>query len=105
MQLAKRKALELEDFGKEGDKAEEEKFDEEVTKEGVQLMEDILRTWSSTISGGGDGDVEMGDATTEGDNNEEDYEAQLNQLKAILEEYGPAIRKNTWLQDVVQNLQ
>ncbi|KAJ3503070.1 hypothetical protein NMY22_g18379 [Coprinellus aureogranulatus] len=95
IKLAKRKAIELEDFGKED---KETKFDEETTREGVQIMEEILRAWASNQDA--DEDVVMGDA-----DDEDSYEAQLKQLKDVIQKHHDAIQKNAWLQDVVMNLQ
>lgn len=114
IKLAKRKAIELEDFGKgvpsdfihtyggfDADEPTEEdkenKFDEETTKEGVKIMEDILRAWAGDRDR--DEDVVMADA-----DGEDSYEAQLQKLKEVLQQHGAAIQNNAWLQDVVNNL-
>ncbi|KAJ3545219.1 hypothetical protein NMY22_g2523 [Coprinellus aureogranulatus] len=95
IKLAKRKAVELEDFGKED---KETKFDEETTREGVEIMEEILRAWASNQDA--DEDVVMGDA-----DDEDSYEVQLKQLKDVIQKHHDAIQKNAWLQDAVMNLQ
>lgn len=97
IKLAKRKAVELEDFGKED---RETNFDEETTKEGVRIMEEILKAWVSNQDG--DEDVVMGDAN---DDDGDSYEAQLKQLKDVIQQHSAAIQNNAWLQDVVMNLQ
>ena len=97
IKLAKRKAVELEDFGKE---EKETNFDEETTKEGVRIMEEILKAWVSNQDG--DEDVVMGDAD---DDDGDSYEAQLKQLKDVIQQHSAAIQNNPWLQDVVMNLQ
>ncbi|KAJ2912918.1 hypothetical protein MD484_g7501, partial [Candolleomyces efflorescens] len=98
IKLARRKALELEDFGKV-DKEELEKFDEKTTKEGVEIMESILRSWVSQTTAmdveGCDDDIEMGDDT---------FETQLKQLADCIRAQGGAIENNAWLKDVIESL-
>ncbi|KAF8067657.1 DNA mismatch repair protein [Lyophyllum atratum] len=96
VKLAKRKADELEDFGT--DKAsEEDAMPAEVTEEGLQVMEDFLRAWSSQTSVGDGEDVVMVDA-------DEDPEAQLQELRKCMEDFRPRIEKNRWLQSVLGSL-
>ncbi|GLB39260.1 putative component of the post-replicative DNA mismatch repair system (MMR) [Lyophyllum shimeji] len=96
VKLAKRKADELEDFGTE--KApEEDAIPPEVTEEGLQVMEDFLRAWSSqTPSGATDEDIAMEDV-------DEDPEAQLQELRKCMETFRPRIEKNPWLQSVLRS--
>jgi len=97
VKLAKRKADELEDFGTE--KAPEtDDIPVEVTEEGLQVIEDFLRAWSSqTSSGDGDEDIVMADA-------DEDPETQLQDLRRCMESFRPRIEKNRWLQSVLGSL-
>ncbi|KZV76588.1 DNA mismatch repair protein [Peniophora sp. CONT] len=100
VQLARRKAAELEDFGgveKEGDMDVDQELPEEVVEEGVRLVEQLLRKWSSTKGTDGE-DVVMGD---EG---EDDVEAQLNELRACFEEAGPALQENAWVKNLLASL-
>ena len=78
----------------------ETNFDEETTKEGVMIMEEILRAWASNQDG--DDDIVMGDAD---DDDSDSYEAQLKQLKDVIQQHAAAIQNNAWLQDVIINLQ
>ncbi|KAG6876663.1 hypothetical protein C0993_001408 [Termitomyces sp. T159_Od127] len=94
IKLAKRKADELEDFGTG---PEEEVMPTEVTEEGLQIMEDFLRTWSSQPSVNDDEDVVMTDV-------DQDADVQLQDLRKCLEEFRPRIEKNPWLQSVLSSL-
>ena len=81
------------------DKEELEKFDEKTTKEGVEIMENILRSWVSQTTAmdveGCDDDIEMGDDT---------FETQLKQLADCIRAQGGAIENNAWLKDVIESL-
>ncbi|KAG5644351.1 hypothetical protein DXG03_008648 [Asterophora parasitica] len=95
VKLAKRKADELEDFGTES-KVSEAAMSPEVTEEGLQVMEEFLRKWSTStsFSGGDDEDVVMADA-------DDDPDTQLQELRNCMEELRPRIEKNRWLQSVL----
>ncbi|KAG6888939.1 hypothetical protein C0995_004794 [Termitomyces sp. Mi166 len=97
IKLAKRKADELEDFGTDIAGPEEEAIPADVTEEGLQIMEDFLRTWSSLPSGDDGEDVVMGDV-------DQDPDAQLQELRQCMEEFRPRIEKNRWLQSVLSSL-
>ncbi|KAF9459138.1 DNA mismatch repair protein [Collybia nuda] len=97
VKLAKRKADELEDFG-HVDKDKDDRISKEVTDEGIQVMEEFLRAWSTRGSGDDGDDVIM----AAGD--DQDPEAQVQELKACLEEFRPRIESNQWLQSVLSSL-
>lgn len=69
----------------------------EVTEEGLQIMEEFLRTWSSHSSINDGEDVVMTDA-------DQGADAQLQDLRKCLEEFRPRIEKNCWLQSVLSSL-
>ncbi|KDQ60242.1 hypothetical protein JAAARDRAFT_32621 [Jaapia argillacea MUCL 33604] len=96
VKLAKRKAEELEDFNTD-DHASEPQHSKEVTDEGIQIVEQLLRTWASRIPDEVDGeDVVMSDDTT--------AEAQLEELKRCFEEFKPRIEANPWVQYLLSSL-
>ncbi|KAG6809946.1 hypothetical protein H0H92_013995 [Tricholoma furcatifolium] len=97
VKLAKRKADELEDFGTDTRDSEEHAIPVEVTEEGLQIMEDFLRTWSAQPSDIDGEDIIMGGG-------DEDAEAQLQQLQKCLAEFRPRIENNRWLQSVLTSL-
>ncbi|KAG6841000.1 hypothetical protein C0991_002780 [Blastosporella zonata] len=93
VRLAKRKADELEDFGND---SEEDAITPEVTEEGLKIMEDFLRTWSTQPSSQ-DEDVVMADG-------DEDADSQLRELRQCMEAFRPRIENNRWLQTVLSSL-
>lgn len=97
MQLAKRKADELEDFAV-GQHPEPQHSDE-VTEEGIQIVEELLRTWAeSTSAAGTDGeDVVMEDAS-------ESVDAQLEELRRCVDAFRPRIEGNAWVQSIIAAL-
>ncbi|KAG6830769.1 hypothetical protein H0H87_007168 [Tephrocybe sp. NHM501043] len=96
VKLAKRKADELEDFGIDV-KDSEEAIPAEAVEEGLQIMEDFLRTWSTQPSSNDGEDIVM----TDGDG---DADSQLKELRKCIEEFRPLIEKNLWLQSVLSSL-
>ncbi|KAG6879842.1 hypothetical protein C0992_010800 [Termitomyces sp. T32_za158] len=112
IKLAKRKADELEDFST-GKRIrihpshsflsciligpEEEAMPSEITEEGLQIMEDFLRTWSSHPSVNHGEDVVMADV-------DQDADVELQDLRKCLESFRPRIEKNRWLQSVLLSL-
>ncbi|KAH8826795.1 muts domain V-domain-containing protein [Flagelloscypha sp. PMI_526] len=92
VKLAKRKADELEDFGT--DDSKQEKFSDEVTSEGVQIIEKIMKEWTSDK----DGDALMEDV------NHDDTERQVEELKRIMAQYKGDIEGNAWLGSVIDSL-
>ncbi|KAG6917777.1 hypothetical protein DXG01_001182 [Tephrocybe rancida] len=97
VRLAKRKADELEDFGTDTKASEEDGIPAEVTEEGLQIMEDFLRTWSTQPSAHDGEDVVM----TDGD---EDADTQLQELRNCMQAFRPRIENNLWLQSVLSSL-
>ncbi|KIJ61455.1 hypothetical protein HYDPIDRAFT_137783 [Hydnomerulius pinastri MD-312] len=92
VKLAKRKADELEDFAV-GQHPEPQHSDE-VTEEGIQIVEDLLRKWAQTSSTDGE-DVIMEDVSPE---------AQLEELRRCVEELRPRIEGNAWVQSMITSL-
>lgn len=73
----------------------------EVTEEGVQLVEDMLKAWAARVSSldstvGDDEDVVMADDMSP--------EAQLQELKACFAEFQPRMEKNQWVQQLLTSL-
>ena len=70
----------------------------EVAEEGMQIVEDMLRTWTSRT-------VDSQDAM---DVDEEgggfDADAELAALRSCFEEFKPKIDGNTWVQTMLQAL-
>jgi DNA mismatch repair protein MSH2 len=75
----------------------DDQIPKEVTEEGIQVMEEFLREWSSR--GQNDGE----DVVMAGDDNQ-DPEAQVQELKACLEQFRSRIENNRWLQSVLTSL-
>ena len=96
LQLAKRKADELEDFSGETDAALT--FPNEVTDEGCKLVEELLQVWSSRCVdsklGGEDVDMESTN----------DVDSELVILKQCLDEYEDKIITNAWIQSIIAAL-
>ncbi|KAH0581768.1 hypothetical protein H2248_011450 [Termitomyces sp. 'cryptogamus'] len=97
VKLAKRKADELEDFGTDIAGPEDEAIPADVTEEGLQIMEDFFRTWSSQPSGNDGEDVVMRDT-------DQDPDVQLQELQKCMKEFRSRIEKNRWLQSVLSSL-
>ncbi|KAI9458862.1 DNA mismatch repair protein [Lactarius psammicola] len=97
VRLAKRKAAELEDFGTE---QQESQFSPEVIESGVQIVEELLKTWASRSpleASAVDGeDVVMSDDLSP--------EAQLDELKSCFSEYQKSIESNPWIQSILSSL-
>jgi len=91
VKLAKRKADELEDFGST-EQFEPEALPE-VTEEGIQIVEELLRVWASNADGD---DVLMSDDLSPA--------AQLQGLKDCVEAFRPRIENNAWLQSMLTYL-
>lgn len=93
VKLAKRKAEELEDFAV-GQHPQQEHSDE-VTEEGIRIVEDLLRKWSESTGGDDGGDVIMEDISPE---------AQLTELRRCVEQFRPQIEQNAWVQSLLDSL-
>ncbi|KII91117.1 hypothetical protein PLICRDRAFT_51307 [Plicaturopsis crispa FD-325 SS-3] len=96
VKLAKRKADELEDFSSDATQAEPG-ITPEVTDEGIKIVEDLLRAWSSGSAADGE-DVVMDES------DDQSPEEQLAELKKYVEQFRPQIESNTWLQTVLTSL-
>ena len=93
LQLAKRKADELEDFAV-GQHPEPQHSDA-VMEEGIQIVEDLLRTWAESTSGTDDEDVVMEDVSAD---------AQLEELRRCVQAFQPRIEGNAWVQSMISAL-
>lgn len=93
LQLAKRKADELEDFAV-GQHPEPQHSDT-VMEEGIQIVEDLLRTWAESTSGTDDEDVVMEDVSAD---------AQLEELRQCVKAFQPRIEGNAWVQSMISAL-
>jgi DNA mismatch repair protein MSH2 len=67
----------------------------DIAEEGIQVVEEILRTWSSGPSPD-DGDVSMSEDLSP--------EYQLAELRKSFEKYKPRIEGNQWLQTLLTTL-
>ncbi|KIM42345.1 hypothetical protein M413DRAFT_444770 [Hebeloma cylindrosporum] len=92
IKLARKNAAELEDFTEE---QSENPFPPEVIESGIAAMESFFATWSSSSGRDGD-DVIMED--------ESSPEAQLEELKKVVNDMRPVIESNAWLQSVITAL-
>ncbi|KAJ7637014.1 muts domain V-domain-containing protein [Roridomyces roridus] len=90
VQLARKKADELEDFG--GEKQAGSDYPPEVTDDGIHVVQELLSAWASRPDGE---DVIMMDASPE---------AQLDELKRCVTEFQPRIEANPWLVSVLGSL-
>ncbi|KAG6821133.1 hypothetical protein H0H93_006472 [Arthromyces matolae] len=69
----------------------------EVTEEGLRIMEDFFRAWSTqSLSNDGE-DVVMAD-------DDRDLTTQLQTLQKCMKDFGPQIESNSWLQSVLSSL-
>ncbi|KAF8551428.1 DNA mismatch repair protein [Imleria badia] len=93
VKLAKRKADELEDFAV-GQHPEPQHSDE-VMEEGIQIVEELLRTWAESTSGTDGEDVVMGDDSTD---------TQLEELRQCVYAFRPRIEGNAWVQSMISSL-
>ncbi|KAF8434863.1 DNA mismatch repair protein [Boletus edulis BED1] len=93
VKLAKRKADELEDFAV-GQHPEPQHSDE-VTEEGIQIVEELLRTWAESTQDTDGEDIVM----------EDDFaDAQLDELRQCVEAFRPRIEGNAWVQSIISSL-
>lgn len=68
----------------------------EVAEEGMQIVEDALRTWASRTTFSQD----TMDVDEEGGGL--DVDAEIAALRSCFEEFKPKIDENTWVQNVLQ---
>ena len=93
LQLAKRKADELEDFAV--GQHPESQHPDEVMEQGIQIVEELLRTWAESTSGTDGEDVVMDDVSAD---------VQLEELRRCVEGFRPRIEGNAWVQSVISSL-
>jgi DNA mismatch repair protein MSH2 len=79
------------------------KFSKTEMEEGAKLVEEVLRSWSSTVNNAvtapeGDEDEVMGDGSADDDARE------LQRLKACFERFRPQIEANPWCQEILASL-
>ena len=70
----------------------------EVIEEGNKIVEQLLRTWASRVSGQDGEDVDM-DADTD-----DSPEAQVEELRKCMEQFKSQIEGNAWVQRVLTSL-
>ncbi|KAL0958358.1 hypothetical protein HGRIS_000500 [Hohenbuehelia grisea] len=93
VKLARKNADELEDFG--GEKSSDAQFPEDVTADGIKIIEDILQEWSSdepTVDGE---DIVMGDGAAKSP------EEQLAELQRIVAKFQPQVEQNEWIKSLL----
>jgi DNA mismatch repair protein MSH2 len=84
-------------FLTEQEPSQESQFSPEVIENGVQIVEELLKTWASqTPSAAHDEDVVMSDDLTP--------EAQLAELKNCFSAYQERIDSNPWVQSLLASL-
>jgi DNA mismatch repair protein MSH2 len=77
--------------------SQESQFSSEVIENGVQIIEELLKTWASqTPSAAHDEDVDMSDDLSP--------EAQLAELKNCFSAYQERIDNNPWVQSLMASL-
>lgn len=67
----------------------------EVAEEGMQIVEDVLRTWASRTASQDAMDVD-------GEDGGFDVEAELAALHGCFEEFKPKMEGNKWVQAMLQ---
>ncbi|KAI0321421.1 DNA mismatch repair protein [Amylostereum chailletii] len=101
VKLARRKADELEDFNTDKT-SEEPNISPEATEEGIRLVEELLKTWSSRVSSASR--ATDGDDVVMSDVHDVSPEAQLDELKTLFAEYQSRLDQNLWVQNVIASL-
>jgi DNA mismatch repair protein MSH2 len=76
--------------------SQESQFSSEVIESGVQIIEELLKTWAPRTPAAGDEDVVMSDDLSP--------EAQLAELKHCLSIYQERIENNPWVQSLLTSL-
>jgi hypothetical protein len=74
----------------------EPEFTPEVTEEGIKVVEDLLRTWTSATSEQDGDDIVMTDILSP--------EVQLEELKKCVQDFRPQIENNPWLRSLITAL-
>ena len=74
----------------------EPQHSDEVTEEGIQIVEELLRTWAESTSGADGEDVVMDD--------EFSADTQLEELRRCVEAFRPRIEGNARVQSMISSL-
>ena len=74
----------------------ESQFSPEVIESGVQIVEELLKTWTSRAPAADDDDVVMADDLSP--------EAQLAELKNCFSTYQERLENNPWVQSLLATL-
>ena len=74
----------------------ESQFSPEVIESGVQIVEELLKTWASRAPAADDEDVVMADELSP--------EAQLAELKSCFSTYQERLENNPWVQSLLASL-
>ena len=73
-----------------------ENIPKEVAEEGMQIVEDMLKTWVSRIADSQDA------MDVDGENGGFDVDAELAALRNCFEEFKPKTEGNAWVQTILQ---
>lgn len=73
-----------------------EDIPKEVAEEGMQIVEDILRTWTSRTTASQDA------MDVDGDDGEFDVDAELAALRSCIEEFKPKTEGNEWVKTMLK---
>lgn len=68
----------------------------EVAEEGMQIVEDVLRAWTSRTT------VSQDAMDVDEEDGEFDVEAELTALRSCFEEFKPKMEGNEWVQAMLQ---
>jgi DNA mismatch repair protein MSH2 len=71
-------------------------FRPEVTTEGIRVVEDVLRAWTSMTSNQDGDDIVMTDLLSP--------DVQLEDLKKCIQDFRPEIENNPWLKSLISAL-
>ncbi|KAF8803517.1 DNA mismatch repair protein [Phlegmacium glaucopus] len=93
VKLARRNAKELEDYS-EADKTDDNPMDPGVVEDGIKIMEEFFKAWSSNESE--DQDIIMKDDSPS--------DIHLEDLQRHIHDFRSRIEGNPWLQSVIQSL-
>lgn len=73
-----------------------EDIPKEVAQEGMEIVEDVLRTWTSRTAASQDS------MDVDGEDGGFDVEAELAALRDCFEEFKPKTESNKWVQTMLQ---
>jgi DNA mismatch repair protein MSH2 len=73
-----------------------ENIPKEVAEEGMQIVEDMLRTWTSRTA------TSQDVMEVDGEVGELDVDAELTALRSCFEEFKPKAEGNAWVQSMLQ---